>query len=520
MKENNLGKTLWSIADKLRGQMDADKFKDYILGFIFLKFLCDEYIKQANELLKDDNISFEDVYKNPQNAQLKAILEQEMVNKLGYNLQPQHLWDSIYNNRNTQDSIIDEFSSVFNHLSKVANSNNLEHNNFNLFESVDLNSSNLGTNHNDRNKTIITIIEHLNSNLSNKDYSQDELGDAYEYLISKFASSSGKKAGEFYTPSCVSTILAKIVSLQHSNASIKKHKLTSIYDPTCGSGSLLCNVYNEMQGKVAKIYAQEKNHTSYNLARMNLFLHKVKYNDFDIALGDTLVAPSFLNKKFDAIVANPPFSLDWNPDGISAEDERFTKYAKPPKGNADLAFVAHCLHLLSEDGTFAIILPHGVLFRGNKEKEIRKSILHSNTNGYLDAIIGLAPNLFYSTSIPVCILVFKKCRKNDDILFIQAGGQYKKEKNQNVLETEHINKIIDAFKNRDNIDKFSKKVSLQEIIDNDYNLNITRYIDNSIKEEQIDINEVVQNLASLKSQEEEVDKTIAQFTNQLGIPNC
>jgi type I restriction enzyme M protein len=526
-KKDSLGKILWAIADKLRGQMDADKFKDYILGFIFLKFLCDEYVKQADEVLKNDNITFLQLYEHKNKdlsqadaEQIKKLLEEEMVKKLGYNLKPKHLWNTIYNNRNNNDSIVEQFLEVFNHLSQVANSNNLAHNQFNLFESVDLNSSNLGTTHKARNETIIKIIEELHEKLSQKDYSQDELGDAYEYLISKFASSSGKKAGEFYTPSCVSTILAKLVSFKHSNSAIKKHSITSVYDPTCGSGSLLCNVYNTMQGEVGKIYAQEKNHTSYNLARMNLFLHKIKYNNFDIALGDTLVNPNFLNTKFEAIVANPPFSLDWEPDLISAEDERFINYPKPPKSNADLAFVVHCLHLLKDDGTAAIILPHGVLFRGNKEKEIRKAILHSNTHGYLDCVIGLAPNLFFSTSIPVCILVFKKCRTNDDILFIQASGEYKKDKNQNILEAEHINKIVDAFSNRQEIDKFSKKIKLQQIIDNDYNLNITRYIDNSIDEEQIDLEQVVHNLNNLNEAEQQVQKIIDEFSKTLGIKSC
>ena len=532
MQESKLGKILWSIADDLRGQMDADKFKDYMLGFIFLKFLSDTYKKIANELLVDDAENFDDLYETDATKELESVLEKKITEQIGYYLQKKHLWDEIIKPEH-KNNIIDNLTGkdlkgndgVFTHLNKIANQNLSEVNQFNLFESVDLNSSNLGKTYSERANLIVKILEKLNEKLTEKNYNQDELGDAYEYLISKFASNSGKKAGEFYTPACISEVLAKIVCLQHQDSNLKKDSLKSIYDPTCGSGSLLCNVYREINHKVYKIYGQEKNHTSYNLARMNLFLHQVKYNDFEIHLGDTLTNPAFLEEKFDAIVANPPFSLNWEPDQISSEDIRFSNYQKPPKSNADLAFVTHCLHLLNDSGTLAIILPHGVLFRGNKEKEIRKAILNKNPHGYLDAVIGLAPNLFYSTSIPVCILVFKKCRPIDNILFIQASHLYKKNKNQNELTESHIDAIITAYKNRKttpleadttNI-AIAKLVSSKEIESNDYNLNITRYIDSSTKEEQIDLTKTVNKIQELKIKEEQINKELFDFCKELGI---
>lgn len=522
MSNNKLGETLWNIANKLRGQMDSDRQKDYILAFIFLKFLSNQYQELATKILADEEEgkqNIQDLY-NSTDKELIQDFEESIQEDLGYTLKPNHLWSYIHKNSKTQ-SVVENLQEVFQHLSKIANQETSQEHKFDLFESVDLHSSNLGTNNKEREKTIITIIEELETALGEKNINQDELGDAYEYLISKFASSSGKKAGEFYTPNSVAKILAKIVTLQHADSTKKRDKIKKVYDPTCGSGSLLCTVYNEMKPNIVqKIYGQEKNHTTYNLSRMNLFLHKVKYQDFDIALGDTLTDSRFKQENkdsFDCIVANPPFSLQWEPDKIKEEDERFASYQKPPKSTADLAFVIHCLSLLSNDGTLSIILPHGVLFRGNKEKEIREKIINQNTNGYLDAVIGLAPNLFFSTSIPVCILVFKKCRKDKDIFFIDASKEFQKDKNQNTLTEENIAKIITTYQNRQDIDKFAKNISKQEIEKNDYNLNITRYIDNTKKEEEIDINQEVQDIKNLTKEEQEINQSIEKYCQELGL---
>jgi type I restriction enzyme M protein len=335
------------------------------------------------------------------------------------------------------------------------------------------------------------------------------LGDAYEYLIGKFASGAGKKAGEFYTPPQVSTVLAKIVTTG-------KTKLKSIYDPTCGSGSLLLRVAREVS-EVSNYYGQELNRTTYNLARMNMILHNVHYRKFDLRQEDTLEHPQHLGMQFEAIVANPPFSAQWSANPIFTSDDRFSQYGKlAPGSKADFAFVQHMIYHLAENGTMAIVLPHGALFRGGAERHIRKYLIEDRN--YLDAVIGLPVNVFYGTSIPTCIMVFKKCRENpEDVLFIDASQYYEKQKTQNVLREIDIDKIIDTYRKFVEADKYSKRVSLTQIIENDYNLNIPRYIDTFEVEEEIDIEAIAKELKTLDTELLESDKAIAEFCAQLNI---
>ena len=380
----------------------------------------------------------------------------------------------------------------------------------NLFEDLDLTASKLGKTEKEKNDLVAKVLVHLDKidfNLS--DATADVLGDAYEYLIGEFASGAGKKAGEFYTPQPVSTLLAKLVTANNKN-------LKSVYDPTCGSGSLLLRVKREAT-TVDKIYGQELNRTTYNLARMNMILHDVHYADFDIKQEDTLERPQHRELRFDAIVANPPFSAQWSASQLHMNDGRFSVYGKlAPSSKADMAFVQHMLHHLSEDGTMAIILPHGVLFRGGAEGHIRTYLIEQLN--CLDAVIGLPANIFYGTSIPTCVLVFKKCRKHpDNILFIDASQQFDKVKTQNILRPEHIQKIVDTYKARTNEDKYSHVATIESIKANDYNLNIPRYVDTFEAEDAIDLGAISAQLIELDQASQTTDASIAAFCKELGI---
>jgi len=373
-----------------------------------------------------------------------------------------------------------------------------------------LNSTKLGKTPEARNEIIAKVLSHLDKiDFKLEQTELDVLGDAYEYLIGQFASGAGKKAGEFYTPQEVSKVLAKIVTTG-------KQKLKSVYDPTCGSGSLLLRVAKEVK-EVSNFYGQEMNRTTYNLARMNMILHGVHYRKFDIKQEDTLEHPQHNGKQFEAIVANPPFSAEWSANPLFTSDDRFSQYGKlAPKSKADFAFVQHMIHHLAENGTMALVLPHGALFRGGAEQHIRKYLIEDRN--YLDAVIGLPANIFYGTSIPTCIMVFKKCREQpEDVLFIDASNDFEKVKTQNILRDEHITKIVDTYRNRTDLEKYSKKVLLKTIVENDYNLNIPRYVDTFEAEESIDINAIAQQLKDLEKEMKATDTELANFCRELKI---
>ena len=355
----------------------------------------------------------------------------------------------------------------------------------------------------------------------------DTLGDAYEYLIGQFAAGSGKKAGEFYTPQRISDILSAIVTLDSQEPRTgKRNKLDSVLDFACGSGSLLLNVRHRMKeagGTIGKIHGQEKNITTYNLARMNMLLHGVKDTEFEIYHGDTLTNDwDFLREtnpaklpRFDAIVANPPFSYRWDPGDAASEDARFKGHGVAPKSAADFAFLLHGLHHLKDDGVMAIILPHGVLFRGGAEERIRRKLL---TDGHVDTVIGLPANLFYSTGIPVCILVLKKCKKPDDVLFINASEHFEKGKRQNQLTGQNINKIIDTYRSRSEETRYSRRVGMEEIIANDYNLNISRYVSTAMQEPEIDLAATHRQLVEIEAEIEDATARHNRFLIELGLP--
>lgn len=505
--KQQLEQKLWAIADILRGSMDANEYKNYILGFIFYKYLSEKIVTFLNKELEQDELTFKQAYET--DDEYKEILEEESVESLGYFLEPKYLFETIVEKAKINEFILEDLERALKKIGDSAAGSESEDDFENLFEDVDLKSSKLGKTPDEKNKKISEVILKLSEiDFKLEDTERDILGDAYEYLIGQFASSAGKKAGEFYTPQEVSKILAKIVTTG-------KTKIKKAYDPTCGSGSLLLRISKE--AKVADFYGQELNQTTYNLARMNMILHDIPFDDFDIKRGDSLEHPQHIDMQFDAIVANPPFSAKWSSDKKFNEDPRFSEYGKlAPKSKADYAFVQHMIYHLSEDGCMAVVLPHGALFRGAAEEKIRTHLI-KNKN-YIDAIIGLPANIFYGTSIPTLIMVLKKCRNNeDDILFIDASQEYEKIKNQNKLRPEDIEKIVTTYKNREEIEKYSHKATIEEIEENDYNLNIPRYVDTFEEEEPIDLDEVVREIRKIDEEMKEVDVKIIKYCKELGI---
>ncbi|WP_066159691.1 type I restriction-modification system subunit M [Aliarcobacter skirrowii] len=508
-----LEQQLWNIANELRGKMDADEFRDYILGFIFYKYLSEKIENFTNELLKEDGITFTSLdSNNPEHEEILNSLKDDCLQQLGYFLKPNELFSAMAKKGNSDNNnfILDDLTQVLRHIESSTMGTESEDDFEHLFEDLDLTSTKLGRTEEAKNKLIAKVLYHLdNINFELKNHDRDVLGDAYEYLIGQFAAGAGKKAGEFYTPQEVSKILAKLVT-------VGKTRLKSVYDATCGSGSLLLRVAKEVED-VSNFYGQELNRTTYNLARMNMIMHDVHYRKFDIKQEDTLEHPQHLEHRFEAIVANPPFSANWSANPLHLNDDRFSQYGKlAPSSKADFAFIQHMIYHLDDNGTMAIVLPHGVLFRGAAEGHIRQYLIEDRN--YLDAVIGLPSNIFYGTSIPTCILVFKKCREHsDNILFIDASNDYEKAKNQNYLTNENIEKIIDTYANRKEIEKYSHLASMQEIKENDYNLNIPRYVDTFEEEEVIDLDKVSSELKALEIDMKTTDETIASFCRELNI---
>ena len=530
-EQKELGKTLWAIADDLRGAMNADDFRDYMLSFLFLRYLSDNYEASAKkELGRDYPQPGEDDRRSPlaiwyaENPDDIEDFEDQMRRKMHYVIKPEFLWASIAELARTQDSeLLHTLQKGFKYIENKSFSSTFD----GLFSEINLDSEKLGKDYTARNGKLCTIITKIAEGIAEFSTDSDVLGDAYEYLIGQFAAGSGKKAGEFYTPQEISSILSEIVTLDGQDPTTgKKPKLNRVLDFACGSGSLLLNVRNQMgQHGIGKFYGQEKNVTTYNLARMNMLLHGVKDSEFEIFHGDTLtndweiLAEENPAKKvtFDAVVANPPFSYRWDPTDSLKEDFRFKNYGLAPKSAADFAFLLHGFHYLGKDGTMAIILPHGVLFRGGAEKRIREKLLK---DGHIDTVIGLPANLFFSTGIPVCILVLKRCKKSDDVLIINASGSehFEKGKRQNRLLPEHIEKIVETYQFRKSEDRYSRRVSMEEIEKNDFNLNISRYVSTAKPEEQIDLSLEHSKLMDLEKTIAEATSTHNDFLKELNLP--
>ncbi|MDM1549457.1 type I restriction-modification system subunit M [Empedobacter falsenii] len=509
-QKQQLEQKLWDIANTLRGRINADEYRNYILGFIFFKYLSEKQYLYANSLLEEEDVK---EYTEVSDDETLQAIKEESLAQLGYFLVPNQLFEVIAK-KGQNNFIIEELEETLNYIEQSTMGTESEEDFNGLFQDVDLASSKLGKTPDKRNEVIVEILGKLNEiDFKLEDIESDVLGDAYEYLISNFAAGAGKSAGEFYTPQQVSTILSKIVTLG-------KDKIRSVYDPTCGSGSLLLRVAKE--AKVADFYGQELNPTTYNLARMNMILHDVHFSRFNIEQDDTLEDPRHLEQRFEAIVANPPFSANWKGDTnpLNAQDARFSQFGKlAPKTKADFAFLQHMYYQLADYGTVASVFPHGVLFRGAAEGKIREYFI-KELNA-IDAIIGLPANIFYGTSIPTCIVVLKKCRKEDDnIVFIDASGDdnFIKEGTQNKLREQDIARIVDAYANRQEIEKYCHLATLAEIAENDYNLNIPRYVDTFEEEETIDVKVVTERLKTINTELVEVDKQLADFCKQLNIP--
>ncbi|MGV0846825.1 type I restriction-modification system subunit M [Empedobacter falsenii] len=509
-QKQQLEQKLWDIANTLRGRINADEYRNYILGFIFFKYLSEKQHLYANRLLEEEDVK---EYTEIRDDETLQAIKEESLAQLGYFLEPNQLFEVIAKKGQT-NFIIEELEATLNYIEQSTMGTESEEDFNGLFQDVDLASSKLGKTPDKRNEVIVEILGKLNEiDFKLEDIESDVLGDAYEYLISNFAAGAGKSAGEFYTPQQVSTILSKIVTLG-------KDKIRSVYDPTCGSGSLLLRVAKE--AKVADFYGQELNPTTYNLARMNMILHDVHFSRFNIEQDDTLEDPRHLEQRFEAIVANPPFSANWKGDTnpLNAQDARFSQFGKlAPKTKADFAFLQHMYYQLADNGTVASVFPHGVLFRGAAEGKIREYFI-KELNA-IDAVIGLPANIFYGTSIPTCIVVLKKCRKADDnIVFIDASGDdnFIKEGTQNKLREQDISRIVEAYANRQEIEKYCHLARLAEIAENDYNLNIPRYVDTFEEEETIDVNVVTNRLKTINTELVEVDKQLAAFCKELNIP--
>ena len=527
--QKELGNTLWTIADQLRGAMNADDFRDYMLSFLFLRYLSDNYVAAAQrELGRDypDNAARSSTPPLRQwydaNPGDIAEFERQMRRKVHYVIKPEFLWSSIAEQARTQDDeLLHRLQQGFKYIENESFASTFQ----GLFSEINLDSEKLGKRYADRNAKLCTIITRIAEGIARFSTNSDILGDAYEYLIGQFAAGSGKKAGEFYTPQQISTILSEIVTLDSQDPTTgKKKKLDKVLDFACGSGSLLLNVRKQLGPHgIGKIYGQEKNITTYNLARMNMLLHGVKDAEFEIVHGDSLLNEWDLLKeanparklRFDAVVANPPFSYRWEPTAALGEDFRFKNYGLAPKSAADFAFLLHGFHFLGQEGVMAIILPHGVLFRGGAEERIRTKLLK---DGHIDTVIGLPANLFFSTGIPVCVLVLKRCKQPDDVLFINASEHFEKGKRQNRLLPEHIDKIVSTYQFRKEEERYARRVPMEEIEANDFNLNISRYVSTAIPEEVIDLGAVNRDLVAL---EEAVVAATAKhnaFLKELGLP--
>lgn len=484
---------VWGACDSFRGSMDSSKYKDYILSLLFVKYLSDTYketLKKLEEEYKD----------NP--TMLQRRLQREK-----FHLSKESTFDYLFAHKERED-IGEKINTA---LQKIEDDNKGKLDE--IFRNIDFNDKNLLGNNKERHKILKSLLENFaNEKLDlspSKLENQDVIGDAYEFLISEFASDAGKKGGEFFTPSEVSLLLARLVQAKESD---------TIYDPTCGSGSLLIKASKEVGNTNFAIYGQEKNSQTHSLCRMNMFLHRI--DDANIKWGDTIINPLHIEKEklktFDVIVANPPFSLkDWGAEHAENDEyKRFTSYAIPPKTKGDYAFVLHMLASLAPHGRMGVVLPHGVLFRGSSEEKIRRKILENNL---LDAVIGLPENLFYGTSIPACILIFKKDRENQDVFFIDASKDFKKEKNQNKLTEENITKILTTYQNRQEIEKYAHIATMKEIRENDYNLNIPRYVDTFEKEEEVDISSTLEKIAKLDEEIAKTQKKMDGYLKEMGL---
>lgn len=505
--QKELCNKLWAMANALRGNMEAYEFKNYILGMIFYYYLSDRTEKYVEKLLKDDNISYENAWKDEEYK--KAIIE-ESLNDLGFVIEPQYLFRKLVGMVENKSFDVEFLQAAINSLMESTIGTPSQADFEGLFSDMTLDSTKLGHSVKDRSAVMAKIIASLDEiNFSLEDTKIDVLGNAYEYLIGQFAATAGKKAGEFYTPAGPAELLCRLACLGLTD-------VKSAADPTCGSGSLLLRL--KKYARVGQYFGQELTSTTYNLARMNMILRGIPYPYFTIYNGDTLEHDYFEGKTFRVQVANPPYSANWSADMKFMEDPRFNEYGKlAPKSKADFAFVQHMIYHMDEDGRAVVLLPHGVLFRGGAEETIRKYIIEKLN--VLDAVIGLPANLFFGTGIPVCVLVLKKERNGnkDNILFIDASKEFEAGKNQNILRDCDIDKIVAAYQERKDIEKFAHVATMEEIAENGFNLNIPRYVDTFEKEPEIDLAAVSSEIRGLQKEIKQINAELKPYFDELGL---
>lgn len=508
-----LNQKLFSAADNLRSKMDASEYKNYLLGLIFYKYLSDKLLEKVVELAGESLDEFSNADKQTvlyrqllEDEDTKSDLIETLVDTLGYDIAVDHLFNVLTMQANQNTFQLNDLNKAFIDLStKYVQFNG-------LFDDVDLKSKKLGADDQQRNVTITEVLKKLNG-IDVLGHNGDVIGDAYEFLISQFASEAGKKAGEFYTPHEVSDMMARIAAIGQEDK-----KLFSVFDPTMGSGSLMLNIRNYLNyPKSVKYHGQELNTTTFNLAKMNLILHGVDNEDIRLRNGDTLNKdwPTDEPYTFDSVVMNPPYSAKWSSDDTFLDDSRFNRYGKlAPKSKADFAFLLHGYYHLKDSGTMAIVLPHGVLFRGAAEGVIRKKLLE---DGSIDTVIGMPANLFFGTSIPTTVIILKKNRTSRDVLFIDASKDFIKGKNQNKLSQENIDRIVETYKKREDVEKFAHVASFEEIKENDFNLNIPRYVDTFEEQEEVDIVELGKELVALNQQIKAAENDFLAMLDELAV---
>lgn len=496
----NLYQKLWQASDDLRSQMDANEYKNYLLGIIFYKYLSDKMLDEVGKLLEVDDAdlkTIQQIYQEEMQGDDADLIVDELRNKFSFVISPVHTFTHFIKQIEEGTFQLDDLGQAFNEIERADKDFN------ELFEDIDLYSNKLGKLPQEKNKRISNVMKQF-AEVNFANYSGDVLGDVYEYMLANFASESGKKAGEFYTPQPVSRLMAMIAM----DGKEDKAGLT-VFDPTLGSGSLLLNVRNfSNEANRIRYFGQELNNSTYNLSRMNMILHDVPLEYQSLNQGNTLSDdwPVDEPTNFDAVLMNPPYSAKWDASKGFLDDPRFSEYGVlPPKSRADFAFLLHGFYHLKNTGTMAILLPHGVLFRSGAEEKIRKIMLE---NGSIDAVIGLAPNLFYSTGIPVSLIILRKDKTDRSVYFIDASEEFIKKGNKNELTEDNIQKIYKALRSREEIDKFAHLAKFDEIEENGFNLNIPRYVDTFEEEDPIDLAEVSKDIKAIN---EEADKLKAEI---------
>lgn len=505
-QQRELHSKLWTMVNDLRGNMEAYEFKNYILGVIFYRYLSERTEKYMIKLLKDDNITYQEAWNS---TEYKDALIEEALESLGFVIEPHNLFSHLVLLINTGEFTVEGFHKAINDVVESTLGRPSQDAFDGLFEDMDLTSTKLGREVKARGKLMGKILSTVDSiSFDHEDITIDVLGDAYMYLIGMFAQTAGKKGGEFYTPQSITELVARI-------ATYGKKDILSVSDPTCGSGGLLLET--KKYSNVRIFDGAELTSTTYNLCRMNMVIHNIPYTNFNIVNTDTLERPAHMDKTYSVQVANPPYSANWSADARFLEDDRFSQYGKlAPKSKADFAFVQHMVHQMDNDGIAVVLLPHGVLFRGASEGTIREYMIRELN--VIDTIIGLPAGCFMGTSIPVTCIVLKKGRKDiDDIFFVDASKDFIPGKPVNALSEKHIEKILSAYILREDESGYSKKASMDEIIGNDYNLNIPRYVDTFKKDEEVDIESVKHQYLKLDAESKETDKTLEEYFAELGI---